>query len=537
MSITDDFPTYQEYLNDAGEALEKVSAYAEAAKKLQEAGHDLSTLQDIAKDLTWLSKLATGFQIAAAVLGVLGVLFGAKSEQEQIMDKLDALSNQIKDLQLQIAELSKQADLNAANEKLFQFWIPVVTANGYVNSYKYHVGHPDSDKSDLPEIISNIQAQSTVVYAEAANALLEILQGSAVAPAYLDVIYDKNYGDPSSVLNVTCYFKLLLDQIMQGHASLLVAKKVLSLPKGQDLTPDDALQICKNSLGDPNDPNSMAHVQAEIVSILDAAINRVGSTENLNKAVTGFLDVNIGEDLKTFAEWDDLCEKILNLLSDQYTGMRFCVIGYSGKKMQDRVGALVNGPEGPVAIFHYMDKQAEGHDTSNFAIFAYPVDPDADTKPRPVYRSDSGAVVGNPASPESYKRHLFDRYGRALNEVWDSERRKDQHVPPLVAYWALAKAHYAETGQWDIANWLSDQINAEASSADTSAFKGDFVWVGRVRFRGERGIAGDPSKVNSFGVASHIPIVIHQKTDADPRIERPPVPEQLSCVLCYPTLD
>lgn len=523
MSIADNFPTYKEYAENAGETLEKVAKYAEAAKELEEAGKSLTKLQEIAKDLTWVSKLAAGFQIASAVLGILGELFGAKSPQEQIMDELDEISDQISDLQNQIASLGRQVNLDISDDKLFDYWTNVQTANGHIASYKYKIKHNE----DATEVISLIQKQSTDIYFQAANALLEVLQGDGSTPAYLDEIYDKYYGDPGVVLYFECYFKRMLDEITQGHAAMLVCQAKLKLEDGQTLAPEKALEISQASLGDPQDTGSLEFVHDKIVGILTDCIHRVNNTDNLNASVTNFLDDNIKDTLASDHNWDRACQSVLQLLSDQYGTMLFCIVGYAGKNMLHKYGSMAAGDMSPKIILNYMNHEAAYLGISNFAIYGYPRANDNEPK---ILLTPQGKISNTADTPDAKKRLTFEYFSKAVNTAWKAEKRKDQVVFNLIPFWSKAKADAKAANSPEAAENVVNDMEAKASPPPVSGFNNDFVWIGRPKGWNSGEDAG-----YYFGIASQMPIAIHEYGRI--ALNGEPITDKLACVLCYPTLE
>lgn len=523
MSIVDEFPSYEEYVKNAGETLAKVAEYADAARELEEAGKSLTALQKVAKDLTWISKLATGFQIASAALGVLGELFGAKSPQEEIMDALDEISGQISDLQSQVANLGRQVDLDISDSDLFNYWNNVLTTNSHIASYKYKIRHNE----DTSEVAKLIREQSTDIYFQAANAVLEVLQGEGSTPAYLDNIYDKYYGDPGAVLYFVSYFKRILDEIVQGHAAILVLKAQLALADGQTLPAEKAMQIAKDSVGDSEDLGALAHIHENTVNVLTDYIHRVGDVSNLNVAVTRFLEDNIHNVLDDAQSWESTCKEFVTLLSDHYSRIRFCVIGYSGKNMLHRYGALTAGNQGTKVILNYLGQNGAGTGPSNFTIFGYPRVNDSDL---PIQTGIDGKIANSTNSPEESKRKTFEHFAKAVNSAWNSEKRRDRVAADVLPFWGKAKADAKAAGRPEAAEEVADDIVTKAPPPDLTEYKNDFVWVGRPRGWN----SGNPAEFY-FGVASQIPIAVHEfgkKARNGAQIT-----DKLACVLCYPTLE
>ncbi|WP_135506290.1 hypothetical protein [Roseovarius aestuariivivens] len=193
------------YADKALTGAKSLEAYAENARKMQEAGKTLSDIQSFAASLTFLSNVTAGLQILSMGLAVASALMPVKSDTDRILDAIGAVMDRLDTLErrvmVAIQGLETSIQLTGLSTATFHDEALLTTAESTLKRIASDRRQGKTPRKSL-DTLARFDPNDFRVYLKELRHLAEGHSGNS---SLFNLLYKQSYGNSDQIVSMAHY--------------------------------------------------------------------------------------------------------------------------------------------------------------------------------------------------------------------------------------------------------------------------------------------------------------------------------------------
>ena len=482
-----------EYAEAAAEAAKKLDEYREAAAELAEKGKALSTLQNIAKNLTWLSKVATVVQVASIGLGLLEALFPAESDTDKILKSINKLSKQIDGLKTQIEAAVEALKTEGVKTDIWHSITEILATS-------------DELRSNNTALLLD---RNPTVYSDALTDFLRVIVADGPEDkSLMQWVYHAHYGDPYVMAKHTAYLRDLADKTLQCLGAVYTAKqRKIAQDKGEVFGPAEAALATAEITGDAAVEGSPNYRYNQIIEGLQYWSELPFKKAEIAANTQRLIEDTYKEEWPGTTSEKSGAKVMQELLSEQFDWLQIAVFKYPAVRGYDKHAYATAGHD--VITHAFWEKKDDYGVPHNYVVYAVPRLEDADGTPHVHNLTEAREVSQEAKTQDDRKRLAFSRFVSELDQVDQKAKhkaRKHKYLDQLVRAWPACKSAGLEgkdPGHLVTRAWIEvhDDKDHKIQTVEHNWHQ-DLVWLA---YPGEAIGAADAL----LEIASEVPVIAH----------------------------